>query len=676
MTNILLNFIKVPILLSLFSLVILLTPTSVEADTLVNTFRITDDGTQQSAPLIFGNLVAYNSYGDIWGYKLDTKVNYPILQKPGLQFLTGFNGNRIIYEDVDDLTSNYDVRLYNIKTGKDILIAGGPGSQTSGVTNGSVVVYIDGGACGTLNLYKINTGETTQIFPNTCHPVRIRGNIVVFPVSDVNGTNIKGYYIDTNQLFDVTTEDGFQEVPSVWGNKVIWLHRFGGGYGDYNAIKMKNLVTGVVKTIYESSTDSLNWPVISDRYVVWSQSSAQHVGGVRGADLNTREVFEIQEQGPHQNSHTMPAIWKNTAVWMSFRTGNGDIYGSTFTERVQRLTLSPDEYNLFSAIIDSQNGFAYFGTNTAPCRIIKVRLSDFTRVGSIQIPTDTGCGVLQPATINSTHGYAYFFISNNTSGNIVRLRLSDFTIDTIFSMTPGGQALSAVIDINNNILYVGTTPSSGRINEGQIRKIDLNTLSQIGALNLPTNLAFPKSITLDSPNSHLHIAAEGGSLVPGGPRAVVKIKLEDFSVEDTHYFSDSTDVPGALAISPDGSILYLGINGKPVIYKIDASSLNILNQLVISDQNFANGIRLATVIQDGSKAYFTSLNGCTGAHLLNIDLINFQAINVVPIITNSKATIGSMFVDPDTGYVYLGNIICTQRAGAKGIVYKVIQTDP
>ena len=65
---------------------------------------------------------------------------------------------------------------------------------------------------------------------------------------------------------------------------------------------------------------------------MWSESSATHVGGVKGANLRTGEVFEVQDQGPHQNSHTMPSIWRNIAVWQAFRTGNGDIYGSEFTK--------------------------------------------------------------------------------------------------------------------------------------------------------------------------------------------------------------------------------------------------------------------------------------------------------------------------------------------------------
>ena len=63
-----------------FSFILLLTPTLVEAATLVNTFRITDEGSQQKDPFVFNNIVAYSSLGDIWGYNLDTRENYPILE--------------------------------------------------------------------------------------------------------------------------------------------------------------------------------------------------------------------------------------------------------------------------------------------------------------------------------------------------------------------------------------------------------------------------------------------------------------------------------------------------------------------------------------------------------------------------------------------------------------------
>lgn len=320
--------IKILFLITALLIPLLLSVSIVKAATQVNLFQITNEGSQQTSPFIYKNLVVYTSLSDIWGYDLKTKQNFPILQKGDQQFITGFYQNLVIYENSNPDQST-DVYMYNLKTKKDTLVAGDPGSQGSGVTNGKVVAYIDGGACGSLKVYDIRRKTTEQIVNSTCHPIRISGDTIVYPVADPGGTNIAGYDLDEEESFDIATDPDFQEVPNIFGDNVAWLHRTTGAYGDPNSIVVKNLRTGEEITIYESSTDALNWPTISDKYVVWSQSSSQHVGGIMGANLKTGEVFEIQPQGSHQNSHTTPSIWKDTATWMSFRSGNGDVYGST-----------------------------------------------------------------------------------------------------------------------------------------------------------------------------------------------------------------------------------------------------------------------------------------------------------------------------------------------------------
>lgn len=311
---------------------------AINSEIQVDLFQITSDGSQQSTPLIYEDLVAYTNFGgshgiDIWGYNLSTNENFPIIEKEGTQFLTGLHKDLVIYENTEpgDLTT--DLRAYDIHSNEDILIAGGEGSQTSGVTNGKEVLYIEGGACGRLYAYNLRRGKRSLIVGSTCHPIRIWRNIVVFPEAHPDGTNIKGYNLATKQIFDIATDSAFQEVPNIYGNKVVWLHRLSGALGDYNSIVYKSLSTGKVKTVYESLTSTLNWPAVSNHYVVWSESTAQHVGGVKGYNLRTGEIFEIQEQGSHQNSHTMQSIWKNITVWQAWRTGNGDLYGAELSNQ-------------------------------------------------------------------------------------------------------------------------------------------------------------------------------------------------------------------------------------------------------------------------------------------------------------------------------------------------------
>lgn len=331
---------KIKIFFSLFLALFLLFQSYfiVQAATSVNLFQITSDGSQQKDAQVYKDTVAYTNFGgtggiDIWEYDLKTQQNFPIIDKPGQQFLTSLYKDWVVYDDFDDSTQHYSVRLYSLKTKEDILIAGEPGSRSGGVTNGRYVVYIEGGACGQIHAYNLKSLVDIVISSTGCSPVRISDDTVVWVNGAPGGSNIYGYDLQKNEALDIVTDPDFQESPNIFGDNVVYVEYTTGGLGDYQAIKMKNLRTGKKTTTYESTSSALQWPAISDKYVVWSESTAQHVGGVMGANLKTGEVFEIQPQGSHQNSHTMPSIWKDTAAWMAWRTGNGDIYGAALNKR-------------------------------------------------------------------------------------------------------------------------------------------------------------------------------------------------------------------------------------------------------------------------------------------------------------------------------------------------------
>jgi hypothetical protein len=78
---------------------------------------------------------------------------------------------------------------------------------------------------------------------------------------------------------------------------------------------------------------------------------------------------------------------------------------SDFT-RVGALTLNSGENNLRSAVIDPAGDYAYFGTLTSPGVVVKVRLSDFTRVAALTL--NSGESYLRSAVIDPADGYAYF----------------------------------------------------------------------------------------------------------------------------------------------------------------------------------------------------------------------------------------------------------------------------
>lgn len=317
---------KIIVVYAILVLLFLAFPITIFAVT-ANTFRVTTDGSQQKDAFVYKEIIAYDSLSDIWGYDLTTNENYPIIQRDGRQYITDFFKNLIVYTDIPPDSSDEDVRLYNIKTGDDTLIIGEPNSYSNGGTNGVFVIYLKGGACGDLYAYNILSNLTQHIIDNVCTP-KISDNIVYWGVGALGGSDIRGYDLGGNQFIDIAVEDGFQESADIYGDNVVWYQYDSGNYGTYQAIVLKNLKTGVRKVIYETSTNSLQYPSISNGYVVWSESPSTHVNSINAADLRTGEVFAVQEPGPHQNSHTMTSIWNDTAAWMSWRTGNGDIYTS------------------------------------------------------------------------------------------------------------------------------------------------------------------------------------------------------------------------------------------------------------------------------------------------------------------------------------------------------------
>lgn len=111
-----------------------------------NLFQITTDGNQQNGPLIWENTVVWTDWRgadalDIWMYNLKTKREVPLIVREKHQRVYGIWNNLIIYRD--ESTSPPTVRVYNIKTNKDIEIASGE-NVGNGAIFGPIALYVDG----------------------------------------------------------------------------------------------------------------------------------------------------------------------------------------------------------------------------------------------------------------------------------------------------------------------------------------------------------------------------------------------------------------------------------------------------------------------------------------------------------------------------------------------------
>ncbi|HCM37214.1 TPA: hypothetical protein DIS61_01015 [Patescibacteria group bacterium] len=305
-----LRFISLLLLLSFLFLTVKL---DIAFAATVDLLQLTSSGNREDWPMIYKNTVYWSDgFGEIHGYDFKT-TQESLLAKVGDQLPadffapTAYDGRYLVYNTYTE-ARGYNVHAYDMKRKKDIAITDEVGSNTATDYDEDTVVYIEGGACGKLHAYDLKRRRDTLITETACGPAKISGNIVVWGYAAPGGSNIYGYDLRRNRQFDVATGDGFQEAPDIYENTVVWIQ-----YGDIEGrsdVYMKNLRRGTETLLHSSSEYNMSWPSISKSYVVWGKNTVPHVAGIEGVDLKTHEVFEIQEQGPHQNGNMSPVIRK------------------------------------------------------------------------------------------------------------------------------------------------------------------------------------------------------------------------------------------------------------------------------------------------------------------------------------------------------------------------------
>ena len=296
---------------------------------IVDLHQLTFSGQREDWPMIYKDRVYWSESTEIRGYNFKNN-QYLLLATVGEELHSDFfapiayDGRYLIY-DTYTLENNYDVHAYDFIKNQDIAVTEDLDSNTTNDYDNNTIVYIKGGACGSLHAFDLNIKEDALITETACGPAKISGNIIVWNYAASGGTNVYGYDLKKHEQFDIATENGFQSSPDIYGNNVVWIH----SDGSYNSIRLKNIKTGETHILTESTEHSFSWPSMSKSYVVWGKNTAQHISGVEGANLKTGEVFEIQEQGPHQNDNLSAIVVDNIVAWMAWRTGNGDIYAAT-----------------------------------------------------------------------------------------------------------------------------------------------------------------------------------------------------------------------------------------------------------------------------------------------------------------------------------------------------------
>jgi hypothetical protein len=221
--------------------------------------------------------------------------------------------------------------------------------------------------------------------------------------------------------------------------------------------------------------------------------------------------------------------------------------------RIGALILNSGEVFSSSACLDSQNDFAYFGLGSAPGVVAKIRLSDLTRIGTITL--NSGENYPYACGIDTTSGYAYF-IADVNPGIIVKVRLSDFTRVGALTLNSGETTYNAApaIDAANGFMYVSVTTSPA-----SIVKIRLSDFTRVASLSLNSGENNIRTAAIDTQNGFLYV---GTQTFPG---VVVKIRLSDFTRVGAITLNSGENSLNASSIDTQNGFLYVVCHTSPGI---------------------------------------------------------------------------------------------------------------
>ena len=299
-----------------------------------------------------------------------------------------------------------------------------------------------------------------------------------------------------------------------------------------------------------------------------------------------------------------------------------------------------DEFNFWSAVIDSEQGFAYFGTWTKPGTIVKVRLSTFTRVGAIVL--NSGENGLRSAVIDSTNGYAYFG-TYTAPGKVVKINLTTFTRENALSFPQGDNNLTAaVIDPLKKLAYFGTDTKPGRV-----VKVNLANFTRVGAIPLPTGEDFLKAAVIDSADGFAYF---GTDTTPGN---VVKINLTNFTRENALKLDPGNEfLISAVIDNPPGStagFAYFGTDTAPgKVIKVSLDNFVVENVLTLNPTDAS----LASAVIDPKNGFAYFGTRTKPGLVVTVKLENFTRINAQQMSNPNEDYLTAAVINPANGFVY------------------------
>ena len=346
------NFVRVLVLIALFTLIISLSPLSQADDctndesemghetciTTITIVPITVGLGEQGSPAIHGDRVVWQDFrngytnADIYMRDIATGQETQITNNTAHQKWPVIYGDKIAW--TDERNGNYDVYMYDISTGQETQITTDPArQQVSSIYENKIAWsdYRNGQNNGDVYLYDISTGQETQITTNTedqFYPL-IYGDKIVFTdtrnrIALDSNEDIYMYDLSTGQETPITTAPYYQFLTYFDGTKITWLDSRNAGNLAIYEIYTYDLSTGQETKLPANASWGL-WDSVVDGNTLVLNDYRNGNYDLYMYDLSTGKETQLDSNTEDQQDAD---IYGNRIVWQDWRY-DGDIYMAT-----------------------------------------------------------------------------------------------------------------------------------------------------------------------------------------------------------------------------------------------------------------------------------------------------------------------------------------------------------
>lgn len=328
---------------------------------------------------------------------------------------------------------------------------------------------------------------------------------------------------------------------------------------------------------------------------------------------------------------------------------------STLFEEVARISVMAGEINTQSAVIDTVNGFAYYGTGSSPGKIIKIDLATFTRVGDITL--GAGEDVLIAAVIDA--GFAYFG-TFTVPAKIIKIDLSTFTRvgDVTLPLIdfPGKPFITTV---RNGIGYFFSDFQPGPA--ATIAAVRLSDLTLLGSVTMPAGGAIYSVVRFGQ------YGFFGGQAFPAGTAPwIFKVDLDALTVVDSmQFFAPGGAIPASGIINaacggcPAGQIEKFGyfayttdIDPEPgIIFKLNLETFEVAKSLTL----FPGQSTMVTGMGDPASGFLYFGAYGTPARVIKVRSFDMTYQGFLPLLGTVNSSWCSMLRD-NNGFLYIATL--------------------